>query len=160
MGTVDWKEVSRGSRNLMSFDPGGSTGWAYYRRDKHSFHWGVLDNDDHYTTLWNLLHNAQPDLVVCEEFTSLHPMHNKGVELISRNYIGVIELYCRLNTVPLYMSALANKQFWDNTKLKKVSLDPGVSHSRDAMRHLLAFLTFKEENHTWLNLLRPSPPAS
>jgi len=153
-GDIDESEVE----TVMSFDPGGDTGWAVLNRTAHRLKWSTLDDDDHMKRLWNLLHDQWPNLIICEEFTSLHPDFQHAVEIISRDYIGVIKLFSQKYGVPLYMSALANKKFWDNKKLVKVqpTLRGDTPHAKDAIRHLLWYETFRREprDQHWLNLLR------
>jgi len=151
-GGIDESKVE----TVMSFDPGGDTGVALLHRPTRVRSATTLDEDNHMMQLWSLLHEHTPDLIICEEFTSLHPDFKHAVEIISRDYIGIIKLYAQKYGVPLFMSALANKKFWSNDKLKRMNWEASTPHAKDAIRHLLWYETFKREpkDQYWLNRLR------
>lgn len=139
---------------ILSFDPGGTTGWArhFLRREgsssiggnsydyQESWSGGQLESDNHHVELWTLLTNLNPDKVICEQFENQHG--TPGIHLISRNYIGVIELYCALTNKPLIMQSPGIKQAaWiSDEALKRLKLHhPGNVHRNDAVRHIIYY---------------------
>ena len=150
-------------KRVLSFDPGGSTGWALYEESGalpyaglKRWAFGTLGPEPHHKALWDLMHGIAPTLVIWEEFIYQRRELDRGVslELISRNYIGIMELYCELRAVNGYESRLAYKKFWDDTKLGKVNLYSQTKHSRDATRHLLYYLTFVKKDPRWIQALK------
>lgn len=136
----------------MTFDPGGTTGVTFHDTEEPNVITGAqIPEDDHHMSLWLLLHKMMPDIVVCESF-EYRLVTNKsgdtlpGVELISRNYIGVIELFCQITETVLVMQSsmvTVGKNFWgDDKKLKKLGVyKKGAPHQNDAMRHFLKYAT-------------------
>lgn len=146
--------MSEQSENVIaSFDPGGTTGWALMRGDDITF--GVFEGDMHHVQIWDFLTRQRPTRVIYEKFNYQRRQLEKGVQLNidARNYIGVIELWCMLYKVQMYPSELAYKKFWDDKKLKTVGLYSGVTHQRDAVRHLLYWVTFKWKDQEWVRRL-------
>lgn len=122
---------------ILAFDPGVTTGWAYYSPmfDKYGF--GQLDDD--LPNIYKFLDKTQPKVIAYENFT-----HRPGImksELYSIEVIGVIRLWSQQHYVPnfKYLPAEA-KAFWKDSKLKKLDLwGPGQGHAMDAMRVLLTY---------------------
>jgi hypothetical protein len=161
---------------VMSFDPGGTTGYAilnlvrrgHVRSSSYDFEstWkgGQLGPDRHHKALWNLLTQTNPDFVVCEQFNYQirrnQEVDQPGIQLISRNYIGVIELYCELTKKPLAMQSPSIMQnFWvKDTALKTLELHTkGQGHRNDATRHGLYFAVTKMRRKDLLTPLRKVP---
>lgn len=147
---------------ILAFDPGGSTGWAAFRAvkvwpDKGSipdyllteYECGWFGPNKHHKTLYDFMVRES---LVCEQLhivTESFEYRNEsraGLVLMSRDYIGVIELYaqqhpteCRL----VMQSPAQAKGFTSNANLKKLGLYvPGdeMKHSMDAYRHLFWYL--------------------
>lgn len=140
------------TRLILSFDPGGTTGFArYYLRDQEPQYSGQTDRHitegwtggqigpgKHHKKLWAFLAREEPDWIVCEDF-NYEPGHDH-VELISRDYIGIIELYCQLTHKKLYMQprTIMSTEWVKDAKLKLLGLYiPGQPHRNDATRHLV-----------------------
>lgn len=157
----------------LSLDPGGTTGWASFQPSTGLFEWGklVYDTDrteGHHLALWYLLktwRDADPDgylTIICEKFNYQRRDVTKGIqlELISRNYIGIVELFCKMHRKDtyLFMHELGFKTFWlKNDKIKQIGMWPTSQHERDALSHLLYHLTFtlKPPDERWLRQLHP-----
>lgn len=140
---------------ILALDPGGTTGWRGLEVEGTNHRWGHghLGPDIHHFSLWGLLNSTMPDVVVYESY--LHSP--RGKDLMAREYIGVIRLWCEMN--PKVERAVQNsaegKGFWDDDKLTKAGLWTTVKHTRDATRHLLTYLTKKNPGNQYIQMLRP-----
>jgi hypothetical protein len=127
---------------IAAFDPGGTTGWCRYDTAlplENSYACGQFEAPDHHKLLYRWLNDNEPELIVCEQFD--YRPHLQNVQLISRNYIGVIELYTQYSGCPLIMQKPAVMKPWDNDKLKLLGLyTKNLRHAMDATRHLLVYL--------------------
>lgn len=148
---------------VIALDPGGATGWA-----KGLIHEGKMgissgQNEWNHSDLWHELNLMKPDIIVCERFEFRKGSSQQGAELISREYIGVVNLYVQLreaeewvraaydkhgNRIKLYMQMPAEALggiYKTDESLKKENLHkPGKPHANDAVRHLLYWFNFKE----------------
>lgn len=144
-------------------DPGGTTGWAYYTQGM--FWGGQLGPGEHHLGLWNEFVRTQGAVEILNlgdfiigmegfEFrqnTGNPEEDRKGLELISKEYIGIAKLFCRLHDNAYYaeQNAAAGKGFITNRKLERLGLfeahgaatNPNVKHMWDAVRHLLHYMT-------------------
>jgi hypothetical protein len=138
----------------VAFDPGGTTGVAIYDSGDRRWERYQLDEDQHHVALWEDLNALRPDVVICESF-EYRPRLPKAI-LISRNYIGIIELWCKLWEKPLHLqTAATGKGFWKDEKIRKLRLwKPGMPHANDATRHLLYHISFTEGDQHYLKRLR------
>lgn len=162
---------------VLSLDPGGTTGWAYAewgfedgidtsqmpKLEEITFESGQIGPDEHHLKLWQHLNEYNQRWtddydgnagfhIVCESFEfRQHITEEKSkakVELISRDYIGIVKLHSKLYDVGLTMqTATTAKQLCPdkgpqaNVKLQQVGWDtPAQRHARDATRHLLRHL--------------------
>jgi hypothetical protein len=143
---------------FIALDPGGSTGFTQFthREDgQHEWERQTLGPDKHHLALWELLTERDPDVVICESFE--HRPHLPKAVLISREYIGVCELFNQAHPqIPLIMQTPAQaKHFWTQDKIEKLGLwIPSAPHAMDATRHMLYFLTFNQKDETWLFRLK------
>lgn len=152
--STEWKPNYR----VIAFDPGGTTGWASYTAMKkegvkpqfwESF-WdcGQLgqDKEKHGYFLRKLLNEQELEdtVIVCERFNDRQSEH--AVDLVSREYIGVIETWCQEFHVPLIMQMPSYaKGFVKDDNLRKAGVwSPRQKHAMDGYRHLIAFLVHKE----------------
>jgi hypothetical protein len=143
---------------IMAFDPGGVTGWAVFEFDeilgcprwkkavRNHFTSGKLgvkgSHEEHHRDLWTLLMMEHPDRIICERFDN---RGNEFAKLISKEYIGVIKLYCLLFSIPLYMQGSDQaKNFTTDGKLIILGIHrlPAVEMKdvNDALRHLVRHL--------------------
>jgi hypothetical protein len=162
---------------VLALDPGGSTGWAAYQaevitlsattiefRDERITQ-GQLGPEKHHRELYNLLGHMHTTnyFIVCESF-EYRQDQRANVVLISKEYIGVVELFCqeRNSTLPddvqvhhvpqtaatgkgfWYPKVPGKKASWDPTRLKAVGLYHPTTegrHVNDATAHLLYWLS-------------------
>jgi hypothetical protein len=134
---------------VLAFDPGGTTGVAkaWTEDDDFKFSYHQIGPDEHHEELWGFLqaHLQQyglPNLeIVCESF-EYRNMSRKGLELVSKEYIGIIKLFCEINGIKLtFHTASAAKTFVTDDKIHSLDLwVPGKPHAMDGMRHLLRYL--------------------
>lgn len=137
--------------HIIAFDPGGTTGVAVLdttdlEAGPNVFHIGPRE---HHLELWEVLteFNKLTPYVVYETFEFRNRTRD-NLELISREYIGVIKLWSNLYASRLYgQSASQGKGFIPDTgpqannALKKLGwYEPGKKHGMDALRHLVYFL--------------------
>lgn len=117
----------------------------------------------HHCALWDLLAVENPDVVVVENFV-YEVRRNQGVDqpgivLISRDYIGVIELWCKMTMTPMMVRTRNALKMWDDEKLKKLGLyTKGARHRNDATRHLLDYIVTTLGRTDYLKPLKPSAP--
>lgn len=142
---------------LMSFDPGGTTGYCVYFVSTKTFVQIAQLEGRHHLPLWDLLEFYQPDVVIYEQFVYQRRDLEKGVALNidARNYIGILQLYCDKNRAIEHESALAFKKFWNDKKLRQLNLYKSSPHMRDALRHMLYYVTFTLKDDEWVRRLRP-----
>lgn len=147
---------------LLALDPGGTTGWALIDIDETvvtDLSCGQIGDSKHHRILWDFLHAEDPDRLICEMFTYQirrnQGVDMPGVELISREYIGVAELYTQTTPCVLEMQPTSCLSFWSDDKLKIIGLyRPGKPHANDAVRHLLYFITFTMKDYRYLHQLK------
>lgn len=142
---------------IISFDPGGTTGIALYD-DEFEDGWRrwSLGPGPHHLQLWSVLQNEYD--IVYETFNYQRRDVDKGValELISRNYIGIIELRAAMShSVNIYPQSPSRRMFWDDDKLRELGLWVSSPHERDATRHLLQHITFTLKDKRFLKRLKP-----
>jgi len=151
---------------VLALDPGGTTGWATYSAYRilstdevwvYSYEtWtcGHLGPGDHHEELKQLLglQRVQDYQIVCERFDD-RPGGTFSVNLKAKEYIGVVETYCKEERVALFRQMPATaKKFVKNINLQRLELWEGTKwkHAMDARRHLLWFLVNKEKRMTLL----------
>lgn len=137
---------------ILALDPGGTTGWAAYSAliipgiefatisMSQRFTCGHITGDKHHVELENFLGSQRlaAFVVVCETFDDTASGHS--VNLMAREYIGVVEKWCQENDVPLVMQRPGvAKPFTKDINLKRLGIWKGVKwkHAMDAYRHLL-----------------------
>lgn len=135
-------------KRVVSLDPGQTTGWAawtdYEDKSVSQFTCGQIGPQEHHKALFDMLgmlHTSEY-AIVCERF-EYRNRSRPGLELISREYIGVTRLFVQERSdVHLEMqSASQAKGFVTDAHIKKLGLwSPGDRHAMDAYRHLLYFL--------------------
>lgn len=120
---------------ILAFDPGVTTGVAYYDRVQDHYFFNELDGP--LKEIYEFLFELQPTCVVYEEFR-YRPVQGHAI-LYSVEVIGVVKLYCQDSyiTPDLHPPAIT-KPFWTDDKIKKLGLwRPGQGHAMDALRQLL-----------------------
>ena len=145
---------------IISFDPGGTTGVAAYDEDAWKYGgelWTFqsLGPEEHHEDLWVCLDGFKT--IVYERFNYQRRELDKGVSLRldSVEYIGVIKLFAQQNyDVTLHPQQPADRLFWDDDKLRKLSLWRSSPHERDAVRHLLTYVSFKLKDQRFIMQLK------
>lgn len=126
------KEVTR--ILIIAFDPGVTTGAAVWNGSEYYVH--QIDSRD-LTAVWNTLESLG-DVVGYEDFKYRPRM--TGVELYSKEVIGVIRLFCSIKGLSEPFKYLPSRAqaFWTDEKIKELGLwKPGQIHAMDALRVLL-----------------------
>lgn len=135
----------------LTFDPGGTTGWACFRPVTNKYNTGQASPDK----IWSILEQAKHvyDLegpIIFERFDFRQGMPK--IDFRPIKVIGVIEEWTRQNDWPLVLQSPAEgKSYFTDNVLKNSNLwIPGKPHAMDALRHLLyfrqAFTLVKDEN--------------
>lgn len=149
---------------VIAFDPGGTTGWATYTAERvrtpegkfeyYDEKWacGQLGPGDHHAELELLLQmqHTEDYRVVYETF-EFRNAARPGLELVSREYIGVIKLWWQKVqrgldgwielTAQQPAQAVGKLSFTQDRHLKNMGLwRPGYRHANDAQLHLLYYL--------------------
>jgi hypothetical protein len=149
-------------KRILALDPGGMTGWACadiaLAPLSVEFTQGMLGPERHHLQLFNLLGHLQvQDFTIVTESFEYRNDSRPGLELVSREYIGVTELFVQermRNGRPLvYQTASQGKirsQGKDQgalvkmSNLKKLNLwflgSGGERHMVDATGHLLYYM--------------------
>jgi hypothetical protein len=148
--------------NVIAFDPGGTTGiaTAYYpggmespSMDDFNIKTDELGPDEHHSSLYNYVAlrvgGPLPLTIITERFDfrqHINPDNAKTkVELISREYIGILKLLGSQHGVRvIQQSASQGKHFVPNNKLDLcgilVTPQHPNRHRNDALRHLIRYL--------------------
>lgn len=142
------------AHRILAFDPGGTTGWAVFTDGPDRWTGGEIDPEKkgHHVDLFDFIQVTRPQAIVCENFLFGVPsvqgpggekVHMPKVELISREYIGIIKLYCEAHHIPLRMqspSIMATTWVKDEALRRAGLYTSGARHRNDATRHLLYYL--------------------
>jgi hypothetical protein len=151
-------KVIRG-RTVLSFDPGGTTGWCLATWDRetkmiYNQHFGQLDRPNHHTDLGRLLEETfvkHRDLTVVTE--NYRPEFGRAQNEIALEYIGLMTYLCQKHLVPFIRQERGLKDWWTSDKLRRVGFwVVGQQHARDAARHWLAFAQ-KEDRDLEIELM-------
>lgn len=144
-------------RSILGLDPGETTGVAIFTAD-------VADTTDFkirlmqletkdvgqgYLELEGLVEEERPDHIRAEEYRvySWKADSHSNQILHTPQLIGAIKVLSLLHGIPLsFKMAQHAKAFWNDDNLKACGLySPGQKHARDALRHLLFYLTFPDK---------------
>lgn len=156
---------------VCAFDPGGTTGWAIadYSPKQHGprilFSCGQIGSHQHHLELYAWIRarcklTSQRVHLVCEEFDFRANLQKSRVDLISREYIGIIKLCAaEADKIVLFENASTAKRYVPDWKIKSLgpgAWQPGQPHAMDAMRHLLYYMAIRMNllsyfAQTWLN---------
>ncbi len=132
---------------VISLDPGITTGYAIGHIDAGVMYVRAGQEVWSHYELWNQLHLAEPNAMVCESF-EYRNQSRKGLVLFSLELIGIVNLFCspsyRNPSVGLFMqSAAKGKSYYSNNHLQQADVyTRGIPHGMDALRHLLHWYTF------------------
>lgn len=156
---------------LISFDPGGTTGVAVYDDEfadddpqpgwsRPGWYRFELGPEEHHADLWGVLVNEHEIVYETFDYQRRDVEHGVALELISREYIGIIKLHKQMMDeealpVNLYPQKPAQRMFWTDEKLKQLGLWVSSEHERDATRHLLYHVSFTLGEKKFLYDLKP-----
>lgn len=135
---------------ILALDPGGTTGLAWMHGTNGAVRTMQMGPDEHHEELWNFMRVYTPTAIVCESFTYRNGLAK--ADLIPCEYIGLVKLYAEKYCVPLYMQTPSMaKKFFSDDKLKAADLwITGKQHARDAVRHLMYYVTFTLKSERFL----------
>src|SRR3954466_5321963 len=139
-----------GNLIAVAFDPGITTGYAVGVLEDGSM--AVRPDQAQYELmdLWAYLHFTRPDWLIWEKFV-FRKRTGEGVELFSREIIGVLRLYAQIANEKRKDVVRTHEQmpmksagsYYSDTKISDDGLwIPGKPHAMDALRHLLYWFTF------------------
>lgn len=141
--------------SVLALDPGGTTGWATFggeyriANDGHGINMGQMGPHTHYQQLAAFIErlHAPSFTIVCESFEYRRGLRD-NVELISREYIGIVNLIAAERDIPVHwQTAAKGKAFFKDEKIKYLGLWwPGHKHAMDALRHLLHYQMFEKHD--------------
>lgn len=137
---------------VLCLDPGHTTGWCLFE-DGILKNWGQVDtvidrkgNNEgrvDYFALEDLFYNIEPAFVICEDYRVYpHKLErHTGSQVLTIRVIGQIEYLSFASRIPIFFNmASTAKGFVTDEKLKKWGMwQPGMRHSRDAIRHGVYF---------------------
>jgi hypothetical protein len=142
----------------IALDPGVTTGYAMGGIDDGLMTVVTGEQRWDHIGLWQFLTNGKPDFIICERFefrqgkVTKENQYRKGLELFSRELIGVVHLYQQLEKarndrdVNVYMQnpmkepkpgKIPNTQFTNAVLQAHAIYKPGNGHANDAARHIL-----------------------
>lgn len=161
--------------HIFAADPGGTSGIATAQWepsgpddqltsiDQIKFNRWSMGPEPHHVELWSHLDEVHNHIdpyteIVWESFEFRQhfftdaegkPIAKMKVELISREYIGILLLFCELFGVPYHhRTASSAKRFITDEKIKQLGLwIPGKAHEHemDGTRHLLRYMTIAKK---------------
>lgn len=136
---------------ILGLDPGGETGWCCYNTRTHELESGQLGPKEHHRELWRLMADLAPRAIACERFDYRRNLGN--VDLIPREYIGVVKLYSNLtNTKMVLQTQLkGHKGLWTDDKFKALGIyEKGKPHAMDAQRQALMYAVNEASDSYWI----------
>lgn len=153
-------------KQILAIDPGGTTGLAWWREAATGDAWDLkhIGPDEHHWDLWcfldrlvSLTHPAELT-IVCESFEFRQNRQRDNINLMSKEYIGIVKLFgTNTDTPVVFQTAAMGKGFVSDEKLKAMGLwVPGMKHAMDARRHLITYMVQKQRRidltKSWRNL--------
>lgn len=80
--------------------------------------------------------------VVCENFIITVATAKKSQSPWSLNLIGIVQYFCYIHNIPLYLPKPSEREFTSNDMLRHFGLwhVGGAGHANQAMRHAFAYL--------------------
>lgn len=134
---------AQGRIRALSLDPGGTTGYAICDINKSiTIGWDEARFNE--SELTEFMELTSPDVLICEDF-EYRNRARAGLDLTPPRLIGVVKLFTQSSDTKLILQkAAVGKGHYSDTRLKSIDLyRRGTPHGRDALRHLLHWLTFK-----------------
>src|SRR5215471_9094290 len=131
-------------RRILAVDPGITSGYSLGLCTEKSLLVTCDQMEMDVRVLNDLLKDWDPHYLITESF-EYRNKPRKGLELFSRNLIGVMQLHDLTTPTVKFKQQMAaqGKGHYNDTKLKKMNVYvAGREHGRDALRHLLQWWTF------------------
>src|SRR4051812_23358195 len=109
---------------IVALDPGGTTGMAMTddkgisvsgaesARNQFNASWQIhhMGPEEHHKELYQGLMLTRPDVIVCESFEFRQGSQRANINLMSKEYIGVVKLYRDVTKTPVvFQTAAAGK---------------------------------------------------
>lgn len=126
---------------IIAIDPGETVGFAIADNEKSPLLVGQVNMYE----IYDILETYKPKHVIVESFRP-YPHTAKSLiwnSLPAPKVIGVIELWCLRNNVPLTEQSASSRKLVSNELLRKYGfwkLTKNMPHARDAARHLVLYL--------------------
>lgn len=139
---------------VLSFDPGGCTGWCCMDKQDDKKMPGILvDRGDFkgWDHVEDLMLSLIPDVVTYEVFRlyATKAQSKAWDTFLVCEVIGVIKFLCRrYGTEIVEQTPAQGKQFFNTDKMKKLGLYQSVTHINDATGHALYYLKFGKTGGT------------
>lgn len=160
------------SFQVLAFDPGGATGWAHViYNGEWEIYSGTYWKEEHHQEIVKDINFAftsdEPLTVITESFefrqTPESANKRRGLELVSREYIGVMKLVCQNTNTPLIQQMPAHaKRFMTDEKLERVGYLTRPlhehRHEHDALRHLFFYLISTKKVQYWRDKIKSATP--
>jgi hypothetical protein len=129
---------------ILAVDPGGTTGYAIGEVNEGFRFVAAGESKLTESGLFGLCESISPLYVVAESFE--FRQSKSRIVLDSRDLLGVLKLWATLRHRSYHtQSASTGKSYFDDDKLRKEGVyTVGSAHARDATRHLLHWITFRE----------------
>jgi len=135
---------------LLCFDPGHTTGWAFFVGTRLIYS-GQIDTTDIpncVTAVEDLFAETQPNAIVMEDYRvyKWRAEHHVGSDMLTTRVIGSIETIAVQHFMPEIVKQPAHiaKGFCDNQKLRAWNFyqKGNLRHANDAIRHGTYFILF------------------
>ena len=141
----------------LAFDPGVTTGYAQGVIEQEGpMYITTGENSWTHGDVWRFIQEFAPAFLITERFDSRHTRYKQGVELYSRELIGIFNMYCEFNECKLILQqpmkggksavvgfAGSNTTYFSDDRLKQDAIyKSGKGHANDAARHLLYWYWF------------------
>lgn len=154
---------------ILGLDPGGSTGWCFFSYQEPTpsvWLWSgdTLTQDNHHGQLRALIQRYMPDYIVCEDFQFRQKAgtenYRKGLELISKEYIGVARLIAQdidakfiLQPPSMKDTNLTRDENLKKLQILRTPLHPN-RHYHDACRHTVNYLIQKRRYQPFIDRIK------
>jgi hypothetical protein len=128
---------------LVAFDPGLATGYAFFDEGRPSHLGDIRGMEKMDDFLVNLIDKyGKPDVVVIEDFRlwSWKAKQQAGSKMEASKVIGKIELWAKMNKIPITMQKPQDKDMGVVWSKLKIPLNHDKSHHIVAYNHAVFFL--------------------
>lgn len=132
---------------VIALDPGVTTGYALGEIDEDDGFMRVVTGQERmdHKRYWEFLNYYKPDFVICEKF-EFRNKARRGLELFSRELIGITHLYIALvnegEGLYMQMAGPVIAGFFSKPQNMEGIYKEGKIHSNEAAMHLLHWYKF------------------